>query len=77
METPNIDQHFLRDDIWPLIKNDVFIHDRCFDFLDSKPLPGPTPQGNEHIGACEHSQRPELQKRLLAPWINGKSWGEA
>jgi hypothetical protein len=27
------DQHFLRDEIWPIARRSVHIHDRYFDFL--------------------------------------------
>lgn len=50
LETPNVDQWFLRDRVWPLIKSDVMIHDRFFRVLNSLPWPGPAPVGNRHVG---------------------------
>jgi hypothetical protein len=31
METPNIDQWFLRDILWPCLRQSCLIHDRCFN----------------------------------------------
>lgn len=72
METPNIDQWFLRDCIWPLIKDESLIHDRCFSHHNSIKLPGTMPKGNKHIGSCEYTQNKEYQKTILFPWINQK-----
>lgn len=74
METPNIDQWFLRDIIWPLIKDDVLIHDRCYEFQNSLPIPGKNPKGNIHIGSCEYTQNKKLQEKLLSPWINNPKY---
>jgi tetratricopeptide (TPR) repeat protein len=74
--TPNIDQWFLRDCIWRYIKSSYLAHDRCFSYGNSQAIPGPTPEGNTHIGACEYHQRPEFQEKILAAWLEqgkGKS----
>lgn len=46
-----VDQEFLRLVIWPLIKDDVLIHDRCFDLFGAVPFPalGRLPDGY-HVG---------------------------
>ena len=46
-----VDQEFLRLVIWPLIKRDVLIHDRCFDLFGAEPFPalGRLPEGC-HVG---------------------------
>ncbi len=46
-----VDQEFLRLVIWPLIKDDVLIHDRCFDLFGATPFPalGRLPEGH-HVG---------------------------
>ncbi|MGK7913083.1 MAG: tetratricopeptide repeat protein [Synechococcus sp.] len=69
VETPNIDQWFLRDRVWRYIKVSCLINDRCFQQAGSQPLPGPTPAGTYHVGCCEYSGRRALQRMLLAPWI--------
>jgi len=69
-ETANWDQWFLRDRIWPLIRNDSLIHDRCFRVLDSLPLPGPEPDGTYHVGQDEFAVRRGAQEVFLAPWID-------
>ncbi len=50
METPNIDQIFLRDSIWPLICNNSLIHDRYFESYNSKRWPEADPEGDLHVG---------------------------
>ena len=66
-ETPNIDQWFLRDRVWPLVRHHVLVHDRCFDVPGRRPLPAPA--GNVHIGQDEHAAHPQRQRLLLAAWI--------
>jgi len=68
--TPNIDQWFLRDRIWNYVKKSCLIHDRCFSYGGSQKIPGPTPDGNIHIGSCEYSQRPEFQEKILSAWLD-------
>ncbi|WP_067522714.1 tetratricopeptide repeat protein [Endozoicomonas ascidiicola] len=70
LETPNVDQWFLRDVIWQLIKPSCLIHDRCFQPPNASPVPGNLPEGNNHIGACEHALFPEYQQTMLKPWLN-------
>lgn len=70
METPNIDQWFLRDYIWSYVKNNCLIHDRCFSHNYSIKLPGTNPSGNIHIGSDEYAQNKEFQKKFLSPWMN-------
>ncbi len=69
METPNIDQWFLRDCIWSYIRNNCLIHDRCFSHNDSIKLPGIKPIGNIHIGSDEFSQNKKYQEKILTPWL--------
>ncbi|MEM9534578.1 MAG: tetratricopeptide repeat protein [Cyanobacteria bacterium P01_E01_bin.45] len=69
VETPNIDQWFLRDRVWKYIKVSCLIHDRCFKQAGSRPLPGPCPGSAFHIGCCEYSVRPDFQHAMVAPWI--------
>jgi tetratricopeptide (TPR) repeat protein len=68
-ETRNIDQWFLRDRVWPCIRQSCLIHDRLFTVPGSRPIPGPKPVGNHHIGQCEFTAHGDMQARLLAPWI--------
>lgn len=68
LATPNIDQWFLRDQIWSYVRQSLLIHDRCYRQQQALAIPGPAPIGNQHIGSCEFEQMPELQRRLVAPW---------
>ncbi len=68
METPNVDQWFLRDRVWPRIRRHVLVHDRCFRPPGAQPFPGAPPPAM-HVGQNEFAARPELQERLLAAWI--------
>lgn len=69
-ETPNIDQWFLRDRVWPLIRGSVAVHDRCFSPPGALPFPGPVPAGNYHVGQDEYAVRADRQEQLLAAWID-------
>lgn len=69
MTTPNVDQWFLRDEVWPLIRKHVLAHDRCFRALDAAPFPGEPPARNAHVGQDEYAVARERQDTLLAPWI--------
>jgi hypothetical protein len=70
LTSSNIDQWFLRDCMWCYIKTSSLIHDRCYSNGHTLPIPGPLPEGDLHIGACEYHQRPELQEKLLAAWLD-------
>lgn len=69
METPNVDQWFLRDVVWPLLRGDCLVHDRCFTMPGSHPWPTPTPPGTEHVGQDEHAANPQAQAERLRPWL--------
>ena len=66
VETPNWDQWFLRDCIWPSIRDATLVHDRMFETAGSMPFPGADPQGNLHVGQNEFAVRKEGQARELA-----------
>jgi tetratricopeptide (TPR) repeat protein len=69
METPNVDQWFLRDRVWPLLRDDCLVHDRCFRMAGSLPWPTPDPPGTEHVGQDEHAADPQGQAERLKPWL--------
>ncbi len=70
VETPNIDQWFLKDQIWPLIRDYTLVHDRCFNVLGAKPFPGPSlPFLGGHVGQDEIAVRKDYQDTILSPWI--------
>lgn len=69
LATPNIDQWFLRDCLWSYMKQSCLMHDRLFRQQQTRPIPGPAPIGNQHIGSCEFSQMPEQQRQLVAAWL--------
>lgn len=70
LETPNVDQWFLRDVVWAFMRQSCLVHDRCFKMPHAVPMPGPLPAGNEHVGQSEFSARRGEQARLLAAWID-------
>jgi hypothetical protein len=69
LETPNWDQWFLRDCVWPLIRDHALIHDRYFASRNAVPFPGDMPPGNTHVGQDEFAARRGLQKTFLGTWI--------
>lgn len=69
-ETPNIDQWFLRDRVWPLIRGSVLVHDRCFTPPGALPFPSPVPVGTYHVGQDEFAVRADRQEQLLAAWLD-------
>lgn len=71
LETPNIDQWFLRDRVWPFLRGRVLVHDRCFQAPGSRPFPGSVPDGSRHVGQCEFTARPDRQAARLAAWLDG------
>lgn len=68
LETPNWDQWFLRDRIWPGVRDVALVHDRLFATEGARPFPGPAPAGNLHVGQNEFVVRGEQQARELAPF---------
>ena len=76
METAHIDQWFLRDRVWPLIRRSVCVHDRLFNMPGALPMPGPPPDAwsDVHIGQDEHAVRAEAQALALQPWIARHAW---
>jgi len=68
-ETPNIDQWFLRDRVWPMVSQSCLVHDRCFQPEGALPFPGEHPEGSRHVGQDEHAARRDWQAQWLAPWI--------
>jgi tetratricopeptide (TPR) repeat protein len=76
LETPNIDQWFLRDRVWPLVRASVCVHDRLFSMPGSQPVPGPVPAppSSEHIGQNEFAVRADEQAHLLRHWTRQHAW---
>ena len=70
METPNWDQWFLRDRIWPSIHSMTLVHDRLFDSPGARPFPSPMPSGNLHVGQNEFVARKAGQARELAAFAS-------
>lgn len=68
LETPNWDQWFLRDRIWPGVREVALVHDRLFATEGARPFPGPAPTGNLHVGQNEFVVRAEQQAQELAPF---------
>ncbi len=64
----NWDQFFLRDQVWPAIRDDCMVHDRCFGSHAARPFPTPTPPGREHVGQNEFASDQVAQAQLLMPY---------
>jgi GR25 family glycosyltransferase involved in LPS biosynthesis len=74
LETLNIDQWFLRDRVWPLIRSSTLIHDRCFRVLDGRMWPEVDPVGDVHVGQDESKARPQEQSDKLGALLTEHSW---
>lgn len=77
METPNIDQIFLRDCVWSMVRPSVCVHDRCFTPPMALPMPaGPAPStvANLHIGQDEFTVAGDHQANLLLAWRERHAW---
>jgi tetratricopeptide (TPR) repeat protein len=76
METPNIDQHFLRDCVWSLIRHSVCVHDRLFTPPGAQSLPAPDPMGvpAPHIGQDEYAVHRAVQAQVLSGWLAQHPW---
>ena len=72
-ETPNIDQWFLRDQIWGYIRQSCLVHDRYFHPAGVSPFPGPVLASDLHVGQDEFAAHGSRQERLLYPWIKSYS----
>jgi hypothetical protein len=68
-ETPNVDQWFLRDEIWRYVRQSCLVHDRCYRLFDARPWPGPAPEGDIHVGQDVFATRRIGQEQRLAAWI--------
>jgi Tetratricopeptide repeat len=74
LETANIDQWFLRDCVWPLIRDRALIHDRNFRAGNSCPWPDSDPPGNFHVGQNEAVAHPALQTERLGQLLGEYTW---
>ncbi|MGO3346196.1 MAG: tetratricopeptide repeat protein [Marinomonas sp.] len=70
IETPNIDQWFLRDCIWPHICDQSMVHDRYFDSYQSISWPTDHNSNNHHVGQDLFTARRSLQTQRLSAWID-------
>ncbi|AUH53147.1 hypothetical protein CXB49_21310 [Chromobacterium sp. ATCC 53434] len=70
METPNVDQWFLRDKVWSHVRLSCMVHDRCFASHAARPWPGPQPEGNGHVGQDAFASQRVRQEKRLAAWIS-------
>lgn len=69
VETPNIDQWFLRDRVWALVRGSCLVHDRCFAPAGARPWPLPPPAGNRHVGQDVYATRRAEQAARLGDWL--------
>ncbi len=68
LETPNVDQWFLRDCIWQYVRSSCIVHDRYFSMDGSMPWPEPDPIGSFHVGQDVYSSSMEAQSLRLESW---------
>jgi hypothetical protein len=68
VETPNIDQWFLRDCVWAYVRQSCLVHDRFFTPPGASSWPVPAPQGNIHVGQDEFTARRREQAERLVSW---------
>lgn len=47
------DQYFLRQYVWPYVKQSLLQHDSVFGFLESRPFPDGDRREGFHVGCCE------------------------
>jgi hypothetical protein len=66
METPNWDQWFLRDCLWPTIRHHAMVHDRLFGDGHALPFPENAPPAPRHIGQDEYAVRRREQADELS-----------
>ena len=64
METPNVDQWFLRDCVWTYVRHSVLTHDRCFSMPQTVRLDDDV---HGHIGHNDWLN--PAQQRVLQAWI--------
>jgi hypothetical protein len=64
-----VDQNFLRDIIYPIVQNDVFVHDEFFTFNTNK-KPFPTKRkGQQFVGeAFDCNDNPNMEHRNMLPY---------
>jgi len=77
LETPNSDQIFLREVVWPSIRGSVLVHDRFFESYQSKTWLGPLPEGNFHVGQDEYATRRNEQVLFLKSKLGQLSFFES
>ncbi len=61
----NWDQYFLRDQVWPAIRDRIMVHDRCFTAHATRPWPTPDPPVM-HVGQNEYATDKAGQAASLA-----------
>jgi len=64
-ETSNWDQWFLREHVWPAIRDEALIHDRLFASHRARPWPLPDPEDGSHVGQNEFAVSQAAQAELL------------
>ena len=70
VETQNIDQWFLRDQVWRYLRGYCLIHDRLYALPGTRPWPDPDPDGNTHVGQDVYAAARTAQEARLRAWIN-------
>jgi hypothetical protein len=71
METPHIDQLFLRDCVWQYVRQSCLVHDEHFKNFDAQPMPRLLGGDSCRVGIDENAVDREKQARLLGAWMDG------
>ena len=68
--TTNWDQEFLREQIWPDIRDSILVHDRLFKGHAVRAFPGTAPPGDEHVGQNEYARGKTRRGELLSAYAD-------
>jgi hypothetical protein len=70
METPHIDQFFLRDCVWQHVRQSCLVHDEHFKNFDAQPMPQLLGGESCRVGIDEYAVDRDKQARLLGAWMD-------
>jgi hypothetical protein len=70
METPHIDQFFLRDCVWQHVRQSCLVHDEHFKNFDAQPMPQLLGGESCRVGIDEYAVERDKQARLLGAWMD-------
>ena len=74
-KTANADQKYLREQVWPVARTSVLIHDSKFDVLGARPYPQDDALGRDEVHLSHIGSNAHLLKRAPARAVSGKGIG--